>query len=83
MATLILPDVPDDLYRQLEAKAAVEKKTVAEVAWRLLRFALTGQYESGGARPVAELLAEADRVRADMKPSSVSVVDLLREDRER
>jgi hypothetical protein len=89
MAVLHLENVPDELMRQIEQLAERERQTPAAKAVSLLQEAVgrnraadTGD-RAGGARTVKEILESIARNRFRPDPGGPTVVEMLREDRER
>jgi hypothetical protein len=82
MATLLLENVPDELLRQIEHLAAVERVPVAEKTVKLLQQAVRRESAAERSR-VKEIL---ERIRANPirpSPGMPDVAELLREDRNR
>jgi hypothetical protein len=82
MPTLVLENAPDELLRQIEHLAAVERMPVAEETLRLLQEAVRRESAAERSR-MKEIL---ERIRANPiipSPGMPDVVELLREDRNR
>ena len=88
MATISIPDFPDDLYARLEALAKANNLSVEAQIIILLEQALppqTQQAKSETTKPITEILAESRR-RRRVNPSDFGLPDsttLIREDRDR
>jgi plasmid stability protein len=81
MATLYVRDVPEDLYTVLRVTAEASGRSISATTVEILRRELSRADELA----LPELLERAARVRAraQSKDDSVTVVDDLRDDRER
>ena len=77
MATIQIRNVPQDVHRTLTVRAA-------ESGMSLQEFLLLELTELAGTRDLADIIAEidADVARHPERYSTVSSVDLMREDRE-
>lgn len=76
-------DIPDDLYRQVKARAALEGKSIREVTTDLYGRWLAGQAESrrGGKEWLARWVKLGDSFAA--QPPSPTLREILEEDRNR
>ncbi|MBY0526763.1 MAG: hypothetical protein K2R98_25450 [Gemmataceae bacterium] len=85
MATLLLENVPDDLYHRIEQLASVEQVPVADEAVRLLQEAVQHQTTSTSStdRSQREILDDVMKGRFAAQPGLPTVADMLREDRQR
>ncbi|HKI34802.1 MAG TPA: hypothetical protein VKA46_23295 [Gemmataceae bacterium] len=82
MAVLHLEGVPDELVREIEQLAGREQQTPAATAISLLQQAV--RHESARQRGgVGEILARIRQNPIRPDPNGPSVVEMLREDRER
>jgi plasmid stability protein len=80
MATLYVRDMPDDLYARLRDEARDSRRSIGAAAIEILQ----GELRERSELTVGELLKRAQKVRARaVRPSSVSVADEIRADRER
>jgi len=85
MPSLLLDNVPNDLYRQLQELAEARQVPLAEETLHLLRLAVAQQQLNGGTAPRSqrEILEDIVRNQFPPWPGGPSVVEMLREDRER
>jgi plasmid stability protein len=81
MATLYVRDVPEDLYKVLRVTARASGRSISATAVEILRRELSPADEL----PLPELLARAAtmRARSPRQDDAPTLVDDLREDRER
>lgn len=79
MATLYVKDVPEELYGRLKEMAVKDRRSISAETIVLLEEVLVGRKPERG-----DVLASVERNRAQyrLKPGK-SLVELLREDRER
>lgn len=88
MATLLLPDVPDDLYARLQHLADEQNRSISAQAIALLEKALPNkvqQPQETTQQDLLEILAESRR-RPRRNPADLGLPDsteLIREDRSR
>jgi hypothetical protein len=82
MATLVLENVPEDLLSRLQQLAESEHVPVTEKTVSLLQQAV-GRRPNGDRSGVQEILDRLVRNRFRPDPGGPSVVEMLREDRER
>jgi plasmid stability protein len=75
MATIIIRNLDDEVAERLKLQARLRGTSVEQEARRLLA--------EGTKLSRKEIAAEAAAMRARQRPSSVSSVDLIREDRDR
>jgi len=87
MPALQLDNVPEELYRRIEQLAAVEQVPLATEALHLLQEAVRQKPRPNGGSPPERLqravLDDIIRHRFAPRPGMPSVVEMLREDRER
>lgn len=70
MRTLEIPNLPDELYQQIEKLARVRGKSVGEVAAEVIAKGLTGN-DAAEAKLMSEVRAE----REEMARRGVSITD--------
>jgi plasmid stability protein len=80
VATLYVRSFPDDLYEELRAFAAQDGRSLSGEVVALLEASLQERRRRQDARAALERIGQRRRSR---RPSPVSVLDLVREDRER
>lgn len=86
MPTMRLDNVPDDLYQRIAQLADADRLSLPEEALLLLRKAIHFKSPDAAEKPARsqqEVLEEIGRQRFPAKPGMPSVVDMLREDRQR
>ena len=90
MATLVLENVPDELMQRIERLAAADRLPVVDETVKLLRDAashrhsvLSVQEAARAGRTVEQVLADIDRNRLPYVPGEPTVVEMIREDRDR
>lgn len=84
MSVLHLEDVPTEVYRRLQQRAAAHKQSIEIAAIDLLRAALEHQEPKTMREPTQqELLAGLKRRSFTPPPGTPDSVELLREDRAR
>ena len=87
MAILHLENVPAELYGRIEQLACADRLSPAEEAVRLLHDAVRQKLPgNGGPSPglsQREIIEDIIRNRFRLQPGTPSVVDMLREDRQR
>lgn len=70
-------EIPDELYRKVKSKSALEGRPVREVAIELFRGYVEG-HDRPSRRELLDRLARLDEVHLDRSPA-----ELIREERER
>jgi len=82
MATLILDNLPDELYQSLHALATQHNQSLSEAAIDILTIALLQQTQS---QTLGNLLADLRRDRENLQtpPQWLDSTTLLRQDRDR
>jgi hypothetical protein len=79
-------DLPDDLYRQVKSKAAMQGRAVREVTIELYKRWLIDPPKAGGAKGAVDWLDEWVRFGAELErraPPGPSLREILDEDRGR
>lgn len=84
MATLHVRGFPEELYERLREEAKASRRSISAKAIELLRRAMETETE-GPKLSLAESLKRADHIRAKTRwePGMQTVVESIREDRER
>jgi hypothetical protein len=81
-------DIPDEIYRKVKAKSALQGRRVRDVTVELYRRWIEGERARGGASPAAArnrlraVFAAADRAVQEA-PAGPSAREILEEDRNR
>jgi hypothetical protein len=79
MATLQIPDMPDEVYEALAERAQMENRTVEAQAIA----ELTRRSPAEARRQRMEVLEQLRTMKSPLPPDAPDPVDLIREDRDR
>lgn len=83
MATILVSDLPDDVYHRIAVRAAARNESVASEAARLLEQAVQRELPSREQHAIALDQIIKRRFQAPRGASVADSADLLREDRQR
>jgi plasmid stability protein len=81
MASLQIRDMPEDLYESLKLKAEKDHRSLAQQAIILLGEALKADGRNSSRR--MEALKKIQSCKVVTKSKDISIIELIREDRER